>query len=264
MGKIQNSLGRVLPFLGRSRKKDLVLRGAVNRRLQRPYDNRVVGVVGDLDSHNDVVASILTSLTGDLIGTGIRPSFDTGVAALDQRLARLWEAWAEEAEVTGLAFDDAMNIAIRGWIINGEAFVILTESGRIQILGSDDLPTSPINDGIECDSTGRPIAYHFRPGMETIRVPAELVLHLAHRTTPRQLRGVSPLLPVLGKIQDLAEYDAAEQAAAKMAAKVSIIVKTTDSEGFDRDSEGGLEDLPDGMAYDRLQPGESSRNAEGP
>ena len=258
MGKIRNALGRVLPFIPPGTTRSAYVRGSIRRRLQS-FDNRVINAVGDLESASGVVAALLGAQVADLVGTGVRPTLNTGTDALDDRLMVLWESWGEDAEVTGLAFDDAIALAVRGWLRDGEAFLILTNSGRVQVLGAADLPATPDTQGVECDAAGRPVAYHFRPGMDTIRVEAASVLHLAHRTHPRQLRGVSPLLPALGKIQDLEDYDRAEQAAAKAAAKVAYVIRSEAAAPvLPRDDDGNLDDdLPDGMAFDRLLPGES-------
>ena len=253
-----NAFGRVLPFIPRgSTKKDFV-RGSIKRRLE-PYDNRIVGVAGDLESGSDVIASILNSQIGDLVGTGINPSIDTGEAMLDRRLGRLWAAWGEDCEATGLTWADAITLACRLWLRDGEAFILTPASGRIQVLNAADLPATPGSQGIDVDPAGRPLSYHFRPGMDEVRVDARDVLHLAHRVNPRQLRGISPLLPALKKIADLQAYDDAEQEAASAAAKVAFVIKSEAGDEFiERDEDGYVsEELPNGLAFDRLFPGES-------
>ena len=261
MGRIRNAIGRYFqtPIPPGTTRKAFV-RGSVKRR-EDSFNNRLLGFSGDLDVQNDVVASILNSMIGDLVGTGIKPTIDTGNLALDERLRRLFAAWSEDAEVTGLTWDDSIELACRFWLRDGEAFIVLTDSGRIMVLGPDDLPATPANQGIECDpATGRPTAYIFKPDREEIRVDAQAVMHLAYRTG-RSLRGVSPLTAAWPKIRDLMDFSQAEGRSAANSARFAVVLKTEGGAGgppvLPRDEDGNLDELPDGMVFDRLQPGES-------
>ena len=258
MGRIKNAIGRLftpIPF-GSTRKA--YVRGSIARR-QVPFDNRILPGAGDIDSGSDVIAALVSAQVADLVGTGVRPTLDTGSDALNERLMLLFEAWGRDAEVSGLTWDDTIALACRLWLRDGEAFVVFTTSGRVQLLGAADLPATAGNEGVEVDAGGRPVAYHFQPGLEAFRVDAGSVLHLAHRTNPRQLRGISPLLPALAKIQDLAEYDQAEQAAAKAAAKVVYMIRSESGRpAMKRGVDGNIpDDTSSGIVFDRLRPGES-------
>ena len=83
--------------------------------------------------------------------------------------------------------------------------------------------------GIEFDAIGRRVAYHvyrehpgetalFGTAGETVRVPADQVLHLYRPLRPGQIRGVPWLAPVLLKLHELDQYDDAELVRKKTAA----------------------------------------------
>jgi lambda family phage portal protein len=108
---------------------------------------------------------------------------------------------------------------------------------QLQMLSSEHLPlgkceTLPNGNeiifGIEIDGIGRRVAYHFdrtHPGdvrqrgvSETVRVPAEQVLHVFHPIAEGQIRGVPWVAPAMVRLWLLDQYDDAELDRKKVAA----------------------------------------------
>lgn len=96
--------------------------------------------------------------------------------------------------------------------------------------------------GIEIGRIGRRVAYHFLrrhpgditdPGLagETVRVPAESVLHIVDPVDAGQLRGVSRFSPALVKLFLLDQYDDAELDRKKVAAMFVGFVRRPDPGG---------------------------------
>ena len=133
--------------------------------------------------------------------------------------------------------NSALQLIVRSWLRDGEVFVRkVIRNGRpaIQILEADfvpvrlDDPDRNIFSGVEIDRSGRPIAYHIatrHPGAhpyttatnpETIRVPADEVLHLYMEERPGQLRGVPMGASALSQLRLLKGYMDAEMTAARM------------------------------------------------
>ncbi|RMF33643.1 MAG: phage portal protein, partial [Alphaproteobacteria bacterium] len=139
----------------------------------------------------------------------------------------------------------------RGLARDGEALVRLETSAAgvlsARLLAPEQLDASlhrelpdggRITAGIEFDDDGEIVAYHILPHApdqpgpvgEAVRLPAGEVLHVFDPLFPGQVRGISPLSPVLLK---LADYDAASDAML-MALKIQSLMT-----GFISDPEGG-------------------------
>ena len=132
---------------------------------------------------------------------------------------------------------------------------------QLQMLPAEMLPLNHnqllenghrIRQGIEFDRIGRRVAYHFLrrhpgditdPGLagETVRVPAESVLHIVDPVDAGQLRGVSRFSPALVKLFLLDQYDDAELDRKKVAAMFVGFVRRPEREldnTADRDDQG--------------------------
>ena len=148
---------------------------------------------------------------------------------------------------------------------------------QYQILESDHLPIdtlsiSPedtpkenvIRSGIEIDPGGRRVAYHLykeHPGEanffsaesgQTVRVPAEEIMHIYRQLRPGQLRGQTDFAPVLVKLYELDVYDDAELVRKKVSAMFCGIIKKSrpdDQTIPETESDG------QGHALAKLEPG---------
>ena len=186
-------------------------------------------------ARNDWAGRVIpTRWAANLVGTGIIARPKTTDAALKQRLAELWDDWAEVCDADGvLDLYGIQNLVARNWIEAGEVFIRLRPrlpvdglpvALQLQVLESDMLPltdsTAPngnqIVQGIEFDRLGRRVAYWMHrnhPGDgrgntgELVRIPAELVLHIFEPSRPGQLRGVSDFAPILAKLRSVGNYD---------------------------------------------------------
>jgi lambda family phage portal protein len=147
---------------------------------------------------------------------------------------------------------------------DGEAFVLMlpTIDGRLQlkVLDADQVDSSHtrgtvtvngnvVVQGVEIDALGRTVAYHIRKqnpglpivtGIETVRVPAEQVLHIFRRDTAGQLRGMSWLAACLLKIRDHDEATDAQLMRQKIASLLTGFI--TDQGG----AAGGFDGQDDG------------------
>lgn len=197
----------------------------------------------------------ITSLTYNLIGTGLRPDVDTGREDLDRKIVDLWNAWGAKAYTSSdMGIYGFQALAARSWFESGEVLIrrrprrLEDMAGlpplQLQALEGDFLPvdlsddSSRIAQGVEFDSIGRRIAYHVykaHPGApfawgnfagrwETQRISARDMLHLYLEARPGQVRGVTALAPIISALWDLAGYADAERVRAKSAACLVAIV----------------------------------------
>ena len=221
--------------------------------------------------NNGYAANAVESWAGNAVGTGIKPSSGIADAVLKDRVQRLWLRWTDESDAEGLTdFYGQQRRAARELFIAGEVFFRIRprrpEDGlsvplQLQMLPAEMLPLNHnqllenghrIRQGIEFDKIGRRVAYHFLrrhpgditdPGLagETVRVPAESVLHIVDPVDAGQLRGVSRFSPALVKLFLLDQYDDAELDRKKVAAMFVGFVRRPEREldnAADRDDQG--------------------------
>ena len=232
---------------------------------------------------NGYAANACEAFASNLVGDGIKPSSLIEDPALRDRVQRLWLAWTDEADADGLTdFYGLQAMVAREMFVAGECFVRLrprrAEDGllvpiQLQLLQSEMLPfdateTAPngnrIRCGIEFDGIGRRQAYHFRrrhPGdstdqgiatSETVRVPAEDVLHIYRPIDAGQIRGLPHVAPAMVRLFLLDQYDDAELDRKKTAAMFAgFITKTAPEEQL----MGEIEATDDSGATVSLEPG---------
>ncbi len=201
----------------------------------------------DLVRNNPYAANAAASFTAHMVGGGIKPSSLVEDIALKERIQRLWLAWTEEADADGVTdFYGLQALAARALFEAGECFFRLrarrpgdglTVPLQLQMIAAEQLPLSKCETlpngneiifGIEFDRSGRRVAYHFlraHPGDvrqrrrgETVRVPAEQVIHVFSPQAEGQIRGVPMVAPAMAKLWLLEQYDDAELDRKKVAA----------------------------------------------
>ena len=206
----------------------------------------------DLARRNAWAAAGIEAFVANAIGTGIKPQSMVQDPAVREAIHALWWDWVEEADAAGLTdFYGLQALACRAMLEGGEALVRLRwrrpEDGlpvglQLQVLEPEHLPTTLNRDlpsghviraGIEFDRLGRRVAYHLHRshpgdgslapmsgtgGMETVRVPADEVIHLFRPLRPGQIRGEPWLARALVKLHELDQYDDAELVRKKTAA----------------------------------------------
>jgi lambda family phage portal protein len=244
---------------------------------------RLLARARELSVTSGYAANACEAFASNLIGDGIKPSSLIEDARVRERVQKLWLAWTDEADADGLTdFYGLQAMVAREMFVAGECFVRLRtrRAGdgllvplQLQLLQSEMLPFektgpspsgNPIRCGIEFDAIGRRVAYHFRrrhPGdstdqrvaiPETVRVPAEEVLHIYRPIDAGQIRGLPHVAPAMVRLFLLDQYDDAELDRKKTAAMFAgFITKTAPEEPIM--GEGAADG--DGGAIASLEPG---------
>lgn len=218
--------------------------------------------------NNPWVASAVASLVGNAVGTGIVPRSQHPDPAVRDKLHRLWAAWCAK---TG--FYGKQALAVRQMVEAGEAFaryrVKLHTDGYdvpldLELIDREQVPldrfvergTNRVRAGIEFDADGNRVAFHVLPhrpgdpfapltgnGVDTVRLPAEDVLHLFQPLTAGQLRGITWLASTLLRLHELDQYEDAALVKAKVAALFA---------GFITDPDGSIAGQNDGSAVNGI------------
>jgi len=240
----------------------------------------------DLVRRNAWAAAGVEAFVSNAIGTGIKPQSMLDDQPLREAIHSLWWVWCEAADAAGLTdFYGLQALACRAMLEGGECLVRLRyrrpEDGlpvglQLQLLEPEHLPATlnqelasgnVIRAGIEFDKLGRRVAYHLyrsHPGdgslapmsgiggIDTVRVPANEIIHLFRPLRPGQIRGEPWLARALVKLNELDQYDDAELVRKKTAAMFAGFITRLSPE----DNLMG-EGLPDasGAALAGLEPG---------
>jgi lambda family phage portal protein len=231
---------------------------------------------------NDPYAARIVDLwTGNAVGAGITTRWP------DKPHADVWRRWAEG---TGCDAEGRLDLyglqalVMRAVVESGECFVrfLMTTPSpanpiglRLQVLESDHLDTArngmvdgaPTIQGIALGDAGEPIGYWLQrvhPGAAWIlpgatwlsseRIPASDVLHIYRKRRPGQLRDVSWLAPVLLRLRDLGDYEAALLMKAKIEACLAAVVTEEGDEALTGAAAGLLRDAQ-GRAVESFEPG---------
>lgn len=212
------------------------------------------------DRDHDVSRNGLNVLVQNTVGSGIdiMPAPRRAGGEIDRGLAQalrdLWDEWWDRPEVSWRHdWGKCQQLLARSWFRDGECF-FQTLAGplpyldhgsavplSIEMIEADLVPLD-FNDparrivqGIELNAWGRAVAYHVYKahpgdeggyGVETKRVLADQLHHLALIDRIHQVRGLSVFASVLNRLVDIDEYEDYERIAAKVAASMSAqIVK---------------------------------------
>lgn len=250
-----------------------------------------------LEQNHDLARGALAVLVANIAGgSGItlepQPRTLSGEIhdAFAAQILALWRDWQRWPEVTWEHdWPSLQRIMARSWVRDGEVlsqFVdgvvgTLDHGTRVpfslEAIEADLLPfefsrhdAPRITAGVERDAWGRPAGYHLyreHPGdllrlplaTDLKRVPAERMLHLKLVDRLRQARGVSAFASVLGRLDDIKDYEESERIAAKVAASMAAVIKKGLPEAYESTTDGEPRDLKfrPGMIFDDLLPGES-------
>ena len=204
-------------------------------------------------SRNDAyVARYLNLLTSNVVGhNGIRVNAKSRDAdgSLDtianSTIEAAWKKWAKKGNCTvdgQMSLIDCQRMFIEALARDGEVLIRqitdpTSDFGyKIEFLEADHLNDTKneiytngnkVVMGVEINDKRKPVAYHLyknhpndlglSQSNETIRVPAEEVIHAFVRQRPEQTRGYPFVAPVMGNIKMLNGYYEAEITAARVA-----------------------------------------------
>lgn len=280
--------------VGRRLKAIPSLSLAINSQI-RIYGRTLVARSRYLSANNPYAAAAKDAYVTALVGCGIKPSSLVVSRELKKTIQEAFAIWADEADADNLTdYYGLQHIVASEMFEAGECFARfrprratdgLSVPLQIQILPSEMLPTEKnemlangryIECGIEFDAIGRRTAYHFlrqHPGesimgrgwnrvsnsAETVRVPADEVLHLFKPIRAGQIRGLPHTLAGIVTLAMLDLYDDAELERKRIAALFGAFVVRPKVETEDEDEPHPLgikqDTNTDGVSDFSLEPG---------
>jgi lambda family phage portal protein len=233
----------------------------------------------DAYRNNPWARRAVDTLAVGAVGAGIKPQLRAD-GDLKRRAQQEWLLWTDAADFAGrYDFYGLQQAALRTMLIDGEAIVrLLVEPGQriplqLQLLTGEYLDSSRVDavtlNGIEYDAAGRRVAYWLytkhpadAPNMQSVRVPAEQVIHLYAPIQPGVERGISWLAPALVPLRELQEFVEAALVRQKIASLFCGYVQTADGSN-PLNQTNAVPTLEPGSMV-RLQPGEAVEFSEPP
>jgi lambda family phage portal protein len=256
-----------------------------------------------LEENYDLATGVLDVLVSNTVGTGIQPEPQVmllnGDPAEDvnRALLKIYDDWIHTCEVTRQhGYYGWQRIMARSWFRDGEVFaqriignVPGLEHGTalpysLEGLEADFVPSElhdfgrGIRQGVEVNAWGKPRGYWVyknHPGdlmaggfgpvttLQTKRVSADTMMHLAVRKRLHQLRGISVFASTLNRFDDIKEIDENERIAARVASSMAAYIKKGQPDVYEPPDADENGDVPRrqlfmqaGIIFDDLRPGE--------
>lgn len=235
-----------------------------------------------LVANNAVAARAAQAFVDNVIGPGITLLPKIRDAALKGLLLKRWNRWTEVSDADGmLNWYGQQALAARSMFVDGEVFVrMLTDNDgvlQLQLLPAEFIDTTITRDnviaGIEFEGSRRSAyyIYEWHPGQpgrlpRSIRIPSSEVLHIFRSKTPGQLRGVTELMAILGRLNDLDQFDRATLVKQKTGALLTGFITTPNENplGASRAEDGAWTASLEPGTIQRLSPGESMEFSDPP
>jgi lambda family phage portal protein len=180
------------------------------------------------------------------------------LAEAGEAFARLRPRLVSDLSPTGL------RVPLQIELIEPEQLAFWRQSGDMAS------PNNIMRGSIEFDAIRQRVAYHFyrdHPGDSTVwpnayevtRVPAESVLHVIEFIRGNQIRGITPLAPILIQLADLDDYDDAERFRQKLGAYLFGWQETLtpdDPNQSGTSTSVGTDQAASGTSYAEVAPGQ--------
>ena len=221
----------------------------------------------------------LATLVNNTVGWGITGAPKKAPATF----RRLWTDWLKICDWYGrLSLYGLQELAVRHMFREGEVFIVMRTLSRAEAAGTVPLRLQLIDgpmlatflttylgnriiDGIEYDSAGRVVGYHFyqsRPGtsasLATVRFDAADVIHLFVQEHVGQRRGVSVFDSIVKRLGDIDEGVEAELVRKNIeACFAGFITRGVDNDGNAvlGQLQGDAQSSPTGLQTETLTPG---------
>jgi len=217
---------------------------AANREVRRTLRNRARYEI----ANNSYARGIVLTLANDVIGTGPRLQMLTDSAEANRLIEREFIAWAR-----AVGLPEKLRTMRQARAQDGESFALLFNNDSLRspvkldlkLIEADQVTTPDLNpvaatnavDGIVFDPFGNPAEYHvlkYHPGGGKVafsrdydKVLAESMIHWFRADRPGQSRGLPDILPALPLFAHLRDYTLSVVTAARSAADLAVVMKTT-------------------------------------
>ena len=219
-----------------------------------------------MQRNNDLARGILRTMVNNIVGPngiGIEPQPRRADGSIHEEYAKAlrdaYRDWQRKPEVTARhTFAKVQRLMAMTWLRDGESFAQeligavpgLTHGTKVpfslEMFEPDFVPyyysQGNVQQGIERNAWGKPTAFmvHKSNPMESVavastdlkRVSADRVHHIALLDRIGQMRGITEFASIIGRLEDIKDYEESERIAAKISAALTAYVKKTSPDGY--------------------------------
>jgi lambda family phage portal protein len=196
----------------------------------------------DLERRNVLACAVLDRAVENVIGTGIDVRPTSSSPEFNDEIEKLWAEWTKgkRADVRRMySFGQLQQLAYRAYLRDGDVAFLLIDQGtgygpEIQLIEAHSIATPydvgnrRIEDGVELDNNGRPIAFHVRTYDNAVekfqRVLAQNVVFIARSTRYGMVRGESVFNGAFTLFDQIVGYLDSVVVAARVGATQCILI----------------------------------------
>ena len=179
-----------------------------------------------------LLSGYFDTLDKEIFGdNGILLDLHTQNAALNKDIESKWWVWRENIPYSHIDFWDIESLCLLYLKRDGECFVYVNETSEglsLKVIDPDNVDESIDNEakniykGIEFDNHFIPIAYYITDSKDKVqRIEAKHILHFFKRISTLQVRGVSPLSPVIYPAFQKDKFKGAELKRARLQSEIT-------------------------------------------
>lgn len=205
----------------------------------------------DLERNSDMMNSIISAFTRNVVGKGYNLQAQTNKSKLNDQLEDLWYEWckAKNCDVTNTqSFTQMLRMSVKRMKVDGGILFLKTYTNngivpfQLQAIEVDELDTSrtaPNNSknkvvgGIEYNEYNRPVGFYIKKysldGFELMNestyYKAKDVIFKFKKNRPSQVREMSEVAPVITRIRDANEFMNAVSVKERIMACLSVFIK---------------------------------------
>lgn len=207
----------------------------------------------DLERNSDVAEAIINAFERNVVGAGMVlqarvPQEFVDSEKTNKNIEELWKEFskAENCDITASqSLEEIEEMLVRRYVVDGGILIIKVYTNdadfpfKLQVREVDELTPlissngdNRVIDGIEIDSYGKPIAYHFKKIKgnqpvhgESIRIDAKDVIYWRQKKSPRQVRERSLLATAINRIKDANQFIEAVSVKERVLACLSVFIK---------------------------------------
>jgi len=192
-----------------------------------------------LSANNAIMDNIDNAIINNVIGIGIGLQSITGKSKFDNDVEKAWLAWSnssKKCDSTGrFTFPTMQRMILKSRLVDGEIFIYkrVTKDGlKLQLIEADFLDSNRTDGGIELDSVGVPIKYHFLDGNnKSYTINAKYIINYFMAERPTQYRGISEYKQAILDIKNFSAFQTASIQGARARANIAYAVKHNTSAG---------------------------------
>lgn len=187
----------------------------------------------ELYRNSSIYAGLINKVVQYVIDKGLNLQCMTSNVELNKEIENKWYEYFKYPEITGTYTGTSFTQAIlREYLICGEAFILLLENGKMQLIESEQITSLDNKVGIDIDDFGKAITYYITPYdtsgkldyEKTTAYGYQSIIHLRKLDRPSALRGLPLLQSAFSVVTKIGEVINNEVSAMEVLSQFAIAI----------------------------------------